>query len=136
MPGIEYGDDDLVRGIETTDASDFAGRGAGETNTRADDEEDFFSGLREDPRTSAMPTVEDDDGSASVNVDADAPDFDDTIYETRTAAERLEEILLDGKRVLDRREAAKLADLDDGTQDVARAGHVSGERIGQGLHRQ
>lgn len=111
VPGIEYGDDDLVRGIETTDASDSAGRGAGETNTRADDEEDFFSGLREDPRTSAMPTVEDDDGSASVNVDADAPDFDDTIYETRTAAERLEEILLDGKRVLDRREAAKLGGI-------------------------
>lgn len=111
VPGIEYGDDDLVRGIETTDASDSAGRGAGETNTRADDEEAFFSGLREDPRTSAMPTVEDDDGSASVNVDADAPDFDDTIYETRTAAERLEEILLDGKRVLDRREAAKLGGI-------------------------
>lgn len=70
---------------------------------------DFFGGLHEDPRTSAIPTVEDDGGAEAV--DDDEPDFDDTIYETRTAAERLEEILLDGKRVLDRREAAKLGGI-------------------------
>ncbi|MGC2940284.1 MULTISPECIES: adenylate/guanylate cyclase domain-containing protein [unclassified Brevibacterium] len=70
-----------------------------------DVDEDFFSGLREDPRTTALPIIDED------ALDDDGPDFDDTIYETRTAAERLEEILLDGKRVLDRREAAKLGGI-------------------------
>ena len=70
-----------------------------------DVDEDFFSGLREDPRTTALPIIDEDD------LDEDAPDFDNTIYETRTAAQRLEEILLDGKRVLDRREAAKLGGI-------------------------
>ncbi|WP_246490658.1 adenylate/guanylate cyclase domain-containing protein [Brevibacterium oceani] len=70
--------------------------------------EDFFGGLHEDPRTSAIPIVDADGAEAA---DDDDPDFDDTIYETRTAAERLEEILLDGKRVLDRREAAKLGGI-------------------------
>ncbi|TNM51717.1 adenylate/guanylate cyclase domain-containing protein [Brevibacterium sediminis] len=74
-----------------------------------DVDEDFFSGLREDPRTTALPIIDEDDADGAL--DADGPDFDDTIYETRTAAERLEEILLDGKRVLDRREAAKLGGI-------------------------
>lgn len=65
------------------------------TGTRAGDD-DFSEGLHEDPRTSAMDIIDDDD---------------DPVYETRTAAERLEEILLDGKRVLDRREAAKLGGI-------------------------
>ncbi|WP_227492723.1 adenylate/guanylate cyclase domain-containing protein [Brevibacterium sp. CFH 10365] len=72
-------------------------------------DEDFFSGLREDPRTTALPIIDEDDVDDAL--DDDGPDFDDTIYETRTAAERLEEILLDGKRVLDRREAAKLGGI-------------------------
>ncbi|WP_339392969.1 MULTISPECIES: adenylate/guanylate cyclase domain-containing protein [Brevibacterium] len=58
--------------------------------------DDFSEGLHEDPRTSAIDIVDEDD---------------DPIYETRSAAERLEEILLDGKRVLDRREAAKLGGI-------------------------
>ncbi|MGM0700672.1 MAG: adenylate/guanylate cyclase domain-containing protein [Actinomycetota bacterium] len=74
-----------------------------------DVDKDFFSGLREDPRTTALPIIDEDDADGAL--DADGPDFDDTIYETRTAAERLEEILLDGKRVLDRREAAKLGGI-------------------------
>ncbi len=64
---------------------------------RTDRADDFSEGLHEDPRTSAIDIVDDDD--------------DDPVYETRTAAERLEEILLDGKRVLDRREAAKLGGI-------------------------
>lgn len=64
---------------------------------RPDRADDFSEGLHEDPRTSAIDIVDDDD--------------DDPVYETRTAAERLEEILLDGKRVLDRREAAKLGGI-------------------------
>lgn len=81
--------------------------GAADADPDIDVDEDFFSGLREDPRTTALPIIDDPDDA----VDDDGPDFDDTIYETRTAAERLEEILLDGKRVLDRREAAKLGGI-------------------------
>ncbi|WP_228282779.1 adenylate/guanylate cyclase domain-containing protein [Brevibacterium atlanticum] len=81
-----------------------------DTDDSFPDAEDFFGGLREDPRTSAIPIVNTDTDDAEAAED-DGPDFDDTIYETRTAAERLEEILLDGKRVLDRREAAKLGGI-------------------------
>lgn len=83
--------------------------GAADADSDIDVDEDFFSGLREDPRTTALSTIDEDDADGAL--DADGPDFDDTIYETRTAAERLEEILLDGKRVLDRREAAKLGGI-------------------------
>ncbi|UVI37397.1 adenylate/guanylate cyclase domain-containing protein [Brevibacterium spongiae] len=131
VPGIEYGDDDLVRGLETTDGhgttDDRTSPGRPGTDARDDsseqdadpresgaesaddDGEDFFGGLREDPRTSAMQIVDEENADDADGVDA--PDFDETIYETRTAAERLEEILLDGKRVLDRREAAKLGGI-------------------------
>ncbi|RBP66119.1 adenylate cyclase [Brevibacterium sanguinis] len=64
---------------------------------RGDDAGDFAGGLHSDPRTAALDVVEDAE--------------DSTIDETRSAAERLEEILLDGKRVLDRREAAKLGGI-------------------------
>jgi adenylate cyclase len=146
VPGIEHGDDDLVRGLGAADdpaangtvpsavsgsedsgsqtfdvfAGDPDAAAAAQTagEGTAGDAEDFFGGLHEDPRTSAIPIIaengEDDaggGGSDDAAVDADEPDFDDTIYETRTAAERLEEILLDGKRVLDRREAAKLGGI-------------------------
>ncbi|MGO3022931.1 MAG: adenylate/guanylate cyclase domain-containing protein [Brevibacterium sp.] len=90
-------------GTATTDV------GAADADPDIDVDEDFFSGLREDPRTTALPIIDEDDPDGAL--DADGPDFDDTIYETRTAAERLEEILLDGKRVLDRREAAKLGGI-------------------------
>lgn len=83
--------------------------GAADADPDIDVDEDFFSGLREDPRTTALPIIDEDDADGAL--DADGPDFDDTIYETRTAAERLEEILLEGKRVLDRREAAKLGGI-------------------------
>ncbi|WP_262777688.1 adenylate/guanylate cyclase domain-containing protein [Brevibacterium permense] len=82
---------------------------AADADPDIDVDEDFFSGLREDPRTTALPIIDEDDADGAL--DADGPDFDDTIYETRTAAERLEEILLDGKRVLNRREAAKLGGI-------------------------
>lgn len=90
-------------GTATTDV------GAADADPDIDVDEDFFSGLREDPRTTALPIIDEDDADGAL--DAAGPDFDDTIYETRTAAERLEEILLDGKRVLDRREAAKLGGI-------------------------
>ncbi|WP_432791368.1 adenylate/guanylate cyclase domain-containing protein [Brevibacterium sp. K11IcPPYGO002] len=92
-----------------TASTDTASTDTASTDTApgVDVDEDFFSGLREDPRTTALPIIDDADDA----VDDDGPDFDDTIYETRTAAERLEEILLDGKRVLDRREAAKLGGI-------------------------
>lgn len=82
---------------------------AADADPDMDVDEDFFSGLREDPRTTALSIIDEDDADGAF--DADGPDFDDTIYETRTAAERLEEILLEGKRVLDRREAAKLGGI-------------------------
>lgn len=103
VQGIEHGDEDLPATLPATSAMS--------TVPWADDEEsadedssgnevggDFFGGLHEDPRTAALQIL-------------DEADEDDTIYETRTAAERLEEILLDGKRVLDRREAAKLGGI-------------------------
>lgn len=89
--------------------ADAADADASDADPDIDVDEDFFSGLREDPRTTALPIIDEDDSDGAF--DADGPDFDDTIYETRTAAERLEEILLDGKRVLDRREAAKLGGI-------------------------
>ena len=101
VPGIEHGDDDLVRALTPPRTAD-----GDDTGEPADDGADFFDGLYEDPRTGAMRAVTDDEEETE-----DGPDFDDTIYETRTAAERLEEILLDGKRVLDRREAAKLGGI-------------------------
>ena len=86
-----------------------ADAGSADAEPGVDVDEDFFSGLREDPRTTALPIIDEDEVDDAF--DDDGPDFDDTIYETRTAAERLEEILLDGKRVLDRREAAKLGGI-------------------------
>lgn len=119
VPGIEHGDDDLVRSLEeplsqtaeSTAGDDESGTGSSDDVESADDagfadagpEEDFFGGLREDPRTSALQIVDEDVGEVD--------DEDETVFETRTAAERLEEILLDGKRVLDRREAAKLGGI-------------------------
>src|SRR5699024_6691371 len=68
-----------------------------------------MGGLYAVHRTGAMQSVADSDEDETTG--DDGPDFDDTIYETRTAAELLEVILLDGKRVLDRREAAKLGGI-------------------------
>ena len=96
-PGTASADADSAEAEPGADSAD--------AEPGVDVDEDFFSGLREDPRTTALPIIDEDD------LDEDAPDFDDTIYETRTAAQRLEEILLDGKRVLDRREAAKLGGI-------------------------
>ncbi|MGO2037726.1 MAG: adenylate/guanylate cyclase domain-containing protein [Brevibacterium sp.] len=102
IAGIEHGDDDLARVLEDSD-----GNADAESPAEPDPEEPqdlaFSAGLREDPRTAALQIVDD--------ADEDTDDEDETIYETRTAAERLEEILLDGKRVLDRREAAKLGGI-------------------------
>ncbi|MFC9442216.1 MULTISPECIES: adenylate/guanylate cyclase domain-containing protein [Brevibacterium] len=88
----------VIRSAESGEDDD-----ASESNTTAHPtgkpkSSDFFGGLHEDPRTSALSIVDEDTD-------------DDPIYETRSAAERLEEILLDGKRVLDRREAAKLGGI-------------------------
>ncbi|GAA1528786.1 adenylate/guanylate cyclase domain-containing protein [Brevibacterium picturae] len=96
VEGIEHGDEDLpptslmstVPWAEDEDSSEETGGG------------DFSGGLHEDPRTAALQIIDEDD-----------KDEDETVYETRSAAERLEEILLDGKRVLDRREAAKLGGI-------------------------
>ncbi|MDN5636274.1 MAG: adenylate/guanylate cyclase domain-containing protein, partial [Brevibacterium sp.] len=96
VEGIEHGDEDLpptslmstVPWAEDEDSSEETAGG------------DFSGGLHEDPRTAALQIIDEDD-----------KDEDETVYETRSAAERLEEILLDGKRVLDRREAAKLGGI-------------------------
>lgn len=99
VPGIEHGDEDLpVTSVMSTVPWDEDEESA--SNVPSADE-DFFGGLHEDPRTAAMQIID----------EADADNEDDTVYETRSAAERLEEILLDGKRVLDRREAAKLGGI-------------------------
>ncbi|TSI18907.1 adenylate/guanylate cyclase domain-containing protein [Brevibacterium aurantiacum] len=102
VQGIEHGDEDLPATLPATSAMSTVPWAEDEEST--DDSSgnevggDFFGGLHEDPRTAALQIL-------------DEADEDDTIYETRTAAERLEEILLDGKRVLDRREAAKLGGI-------------------------
>lgn len=101
--------DELADELTADPGSAVTDVGAADADPGVDVDEDFFSGLREDPRTTALPIIDEDDPDGAL--DADGPDFDDTIYETRTAAERLEEILLDGKRVLDRREAAKLGGI-------------------------
>ncbi|WP_413335686.1 adenylate/guanylate cyclase domain-containing protein [Brevibacterium sp. GP-SGM9] len=102
IAGIEHGDDDLARVLEDSDGNTDAESPA-EPDLEEPQDLAFSAGLREDPRTAALQMVDD--------ADEDTDDEDETIYETRTAAERLEEILLDGKRVLDRREAAKLGGI-------------------------
>lgn len=105
VPGIEHGDEDLpatsvmatLPWAEDEDAGDSANAsGFSEESSGGD----FSGGLHQDPRTAALQILDEPD-----------EDEDDTVYETRSAAERLEEILLDGKRVLDRREAAKLGGI-------------------------
>ncbi|SDR75122.1 Adenylate and Guanylate cyclase catalytic domain-containing protein [Brevibacterium sandarakinum] len=96
VEGIEHGDEDLpptslMSTVPWAEDEDSSGETAGG---------DFSGGLHEDPRTAALQIIDEDD-----------EDEDETVYETRSAAERLEEILLDGKRVLDRREAAKLGGI-------------------------
>src|SRR5699024_2451391 len=105
VPGIEHGDDDLVRELDGAPPR----TGDGDAAAAPIDGHVFFGSLYDDPHTGAMQSVADSDEDETTG--DDGPDFDDTIYETRTAAERLEEILLDGKRVLDRREAAKLGGI-------------------------
>ena len=107
MPGIEHGDDDLPATSVTDSVPRDEDGSSGETDSseasgKLDEKArgDFFGGLHEDPRTAALQIVGEGD-----------EDEDETVYETRSAAERLEEILLDGKRVLDRREAAKLGGI-------------------------
>lgn len=105
VPGIEHGDEDLpVTSAMSTVPWDENDDEDGDEDTAPhwqNADEDFFGGLHEDPRTAAMPIID----------EADDDNDEDTVYETRSAAERLEEILLDGKRVLDRREAAKLGGI-------------------------
>ncbi|WP_231446602.1 adenylate/guanylate cyclase domain-containing protein [Brevibacterium zhoupengii] len=105
VPGIEHGDDDLpaTSVMETVPWDEDASSDETDSSATSDqlDEKargDFFEGLQEDPRTAALQIL-------------DEGDENETVYETRSAAERLEEILLDGKRVLDRREAAKLGGI-------------------------
>ena len=103
IQGIEHGDEDLPATLPATSAMSTVPWAEDEESTDEDSSGDqaggdFFGGLHEDPRTAALQIL-------------DEADEDETIYETRTAAERLEEILLDGKRVLDRREAAKLGGI-------------------------
>ncbi|GAA1849152.1 adenylate/guanylate cyclase domain-containing protein [Brevibacterium marinum] len=99
VPGIEHGDEDLpaTSAMNLPRAEEL---GTDEATSAQTAGGDFSDGLHEDPRTAALQMLDDDDD-----------DEDETVYETRSAAERLEEILLDGKRVLDRREAAKLGGI-------------------------
>lgn len=101
VEGIEHGDEDLppTSAMPTVPWAD--DESSGDENAAAEDSGgDFFGGLHEDPRTAALQILDEADENE-----------DETVYETRSAAERLEEILLDGKRVLDRREAAKLGGI-------------------------
>ena len=68
---------------------------------------DFARRLADDPRTGAMPVV--DVQAAVTQKEAEASE--QTIYELRTAAQRLEEVLIGGKRVLTRKEVANLAEV-------------------------
>ncbi|WP_350271038.1 adenylate/guanylate cyclase domain-containing protein [Brevibacterium sp. CBA3109] len=100
--GIEHGDEDLpatsvMPTVPWADDEEADDQGASGDEAAGD----FSGGLHNNPRTVALQILD----------EADEADEDDTIYETRSAAERLEEILLDGKRVLDRREAAKLGGI-------------------------
>ncbi|MDN6605510.1 adenylate/guanylate cyclase domain-containing protein [Brevibacterium sp.] len=106
VEGIEHGDEDLpptsvMPTVPWAEEDTSDGEASGDENAVTEDSGgDFFGGLHEDPRTAALQLLDEAD-----------EDEDETIYETRSAAERLEEILLDGKRVLDRREAAKLGGI-------------------------
>ena len=68
---------------------------------------DFARRLADDPRTGAMPVV--DVQAAVTQKEAEASE--QTIYELRTAAQRLEEVVIGGKRVLTRKEVANLAEV-------------------------
>ena len=128
VPGIEHGDEDLpatsvmetLPWDEDEDEDQDEGEDQDEDEDRDEDEDedsagdnahasepskeapggDFSGGLHQDPRTAALNILDEAEENE-----------DETVYETRSAAERLEEILLDGKRVLDRREAAKLGGI-------------------------
>lgn len=93
------------------------GRGIAGSGGTADDDavdreslveiSDFARRLSDDPRTGAMPII--DIQAAVTQKEADATE--QTIYELRTAAQRLEEVLIGGKRVLTRKEVANLAEV-------------------------
>ena len=73
---------------------------------RSDDHGSFSRRLADDPRTGALSTI--DLESASQR---EAEATEDTIYELRSAAQHLEEVLIGGKRVLTRKEVAQLAEV-------------------------
>lgn len=101
LPLIDAGSAETASASAPQDApgTDTPRAGAPGTDASEQLEGDFSEGLLEDPRTSMMPII------------AENPQGESVVFQTRTAAERLEEVLLDGKRVLDRREAAKLGGI-------------------------
>ena len=90
-------------------ASVSAGDGAVSDEDTSDGDEisDFARRLSDDPRTGAMPIV---DVHAVVSQKEEEAS-EQTIYELRSAAQRLEEVLIGGKRVLTRKEVAQLAEV-------------------------
>lgn len=97
-------------GASTEDAGADDGRAegtsAGDTGASGD-LSDFARRLSDDPRTGAMPVVD----VQAVVTQKEAEASDQTVYELRSAAQRLEEVLIGGKRVLTRKEVAQLAEV-------------------------
>ncbi|GAA4515892.1 adenylate/guanylate cyclase domain-containing protein [Brevibacterium yomogidense] len=68
---------------------------------------EFSLRLSDDPRTGPMPEI---DLHAALS-EKESTAAENTIYELRTAAQHLEEVLIGGKRVLTRKEVAQLAEV-------------------------
>lgn len=104
----DFGDDidldalDSAEDQDDQDDPDDAGPGA----RRSEDPGSFSRRLADDPRTGAMPTIDLEEASQR-----EAAATENTIYELRTAAQHLEEVLIGGKRVLTRKEVAQLAEV-------------------------
>lgn len=98
-PGHDHAEDplsgDASSSPERTAASD-----GGSDGGEAPAENDFASGLADDPRTTELPRILDEREREAA---------EETVYELRSAAQRLEEQLLGGKRVLNRKEVAGIA---------------------------
>lgn len=94
-------------GLEDADAADGASGDGGDPDEGPADEPGSFSRrLADDPRTGTVPRID-----LAEATQREAAATEDTIYELRTAAQHLEEVLIGGKRVLTRKEVAQLAEV-------------------------
>src|SRR5699024_7162757 len=94
-------------GLEDADAADGASGDGGDPDEGPADEPGSFSRrLADDPRTGTVPRID-----LAEATQREAAATEDTIYELRTAAQHLEEVLIGGQRVLTRKEVAQLAEV-------------------------